>query len=86
MLEYKILRGADKIGANLIEVSYMGTRLLVEFGQELDGVGADVKGSPLTELEQEIINANYDACLISHYHGDHAALSSNLKCPVYRNH
>jgi ribonuclease J len=83
MLEYKVLRGADRIGANLIEVYCEGTRILVEFGNELEEVRTDEKNKPLTELERQIVNTNYDACIISHYHGDHAGNISKLTCPVY---
>ena len=76
-LEYKILRGADKIGANLLEFSYKDTKILVEFGCELDNEEG------LTAQEQELIEAGYDAAIISHYHGDHAANIAELKCPVY---
>lgn len=77
-LEYKILRGKDKIGANILKIARGGTKILVEFGRELDA-----ESENLTTQEQEIIADNYDACIISHYHGDHAANVSKLNCPVY---
>jgi len=77
-LTYQILRGKDKIGANLLEFVCGGTKLLVEFGSELDN-----EQEVLTAQEEEIINSNYDACIISHYHGDHAGKIALLKCPVF---
>lgn len=79
-LEYKILRGADKIGANILEITRGGTKILVEFGRELDNVGERFE---LTAQESEIISTRYNAAVISHYHGDHAENIRELKCPVY---
>jgi len=77
-MEFRVLRGADKIGGNLIEFSCGGTKVLVEFGIELDN-----ETGGLTELEREIIATGYDAVIVSHYHGDHAGNIKELKCPVY---
>lgn len=75
-LEYKVLRGKDRIGANLIEVSYGGTKILVELGKALDGSGET--------LEREILDKPYSAVVVSHYHEDHAGLIRQKRnCPVY---
>lgn len=75
-LEYIVLRGQDKIGANLIEISYGETKILVELGKSLDG-GDEV-------FEKEILNKPYSAVVVSHYHEDHAGLIKNKRdCPVY---
>lgn len=67
-LKYKILRGEDTIGGNLIEIAYGDTRLLVDFGRALDG------GDELSELERKVIATEYDAVILTHYHTDHAGL------------
>lgn len=77
-LNYKILRGAEKIGANLLEFSRGGTKILVEFGSELDA-----EDDGLTKQEKDIIEAVYDACIITHYHGDHAGKIGELNWPIY---
>jgi len=77
-LNYTILRGGDKIGGNIITVWTDDANILVEFGKELDN-----NSSTLTELEKDIVNTKFDACFITHYHGDHAANISELTCPVY---
>ncbi len=77
-LQYHILRGKDKIGENLIEVSYGEARILVELGKALDG------GETLSELEREVLKKKYDAVFVSHYHADHAGLIEEKRdCPVY---
>ncbi|MDE6200301.1 MAG: hypothetical protein K2M47_00260 [Clostridiales bacterium] len=63
-LDYNILRGREKIGENLIEITYGDTRILVELGKALDGNG--------DQLEREILNEHYSAVVVSHYHEDHA--------------
>ena len=75
-LEYNVLRGHDKIGANLIEISYGRTKILVELGKSLEG-GDE-------QLEQSILDKPYSAVVVSHYHEDHAGLiKSKQDCPVY---
>lgn len=75
-LKYNILRGKDKIGENLIEVTFGETRILVELGKSLDGNGG--------EFEKEILQKHYSAVIVSHYHEDHAGLiKSKRDCPVY---
>lgn len=77
-LEYKILRGQDKIGENLIEVSYGETKILVELGKALDG------GDEISDIEKTVLQTKYDAVVVSHYHADHAGLIEHKKdCPIY---
>lgn len=77
-LHYSIIRGKSIIGGNLIEIYYGKTKILVELGKEL---GSEEE---LTEQEEVVINTNYDAVIISHYHGDHAGLVEQKKdCPIY---
>lgn len=75
-LEYNVLRGEDKIGANLIEISYGETKILVELGKSLDGGDEN--------FERQILDKPYSAVVVSHYHEDHAGLiRQKCDCPVY---
>lgn len=77
-LEYKILRGKDKIGENLIEIICGETKILVELGKALEG------GDELSDIEKNVLNAKYDAVVVSHYHSDHAGLiEDKTDCPIY---
>ncbi len=78
VLIYKILRGQNKIGENLIEISYGETKILVELGKALDG------GEELDDIEKAVLKTKYDAVVVSHYHADHAGLIEQKKdCPIY---
>ena len=75
-LEFNVLRGKDKIGENLIEISYGDTKILVELGKSLSG-GDE-------QFEQEVLNTPYSAVVVSHYHEDHAGLIKYKRdCPVF---
>lgn len=77
-LTYNILRGQDKIGENLIEISYDETKILVELGKALDG------GDELSDTEKIVLQTKYNAVVVSHYHADHAGLIEHKKdCPIY---
>ena len=77
-LEYKILRGKEKIGENLIEFTYGKTKILAELGKALKG------GTELSDLEKIVLKTNYNAVIVSHYHADHAGLIVYKKdCPIY---
>ncbi|MCH5158676.1 MAG: hypothetical protein J1F33_05730 [Clostridiales bacterium] len=77
-LTYNVLRGKDKIGENLIEISYGETKLLVELGKALDG------GDELSDTERSVLKTPYNAVIVSHYHADHAGLIGYKKdCPIY---
>lgn len=71
-LTYTILDGEDRIGANLIEISYKNTKILVECGEELE---PSERGK---EIRKKILRNRYDACIVSHSHPDHAALIEEI--------
>ena len=78
VLNYQILRGREKIGENLIEITYDKTKLLVELGKALEESAASA------EIEEAVLKKKYDAVLISHYHADHAGrIEQKRDCPIY---
>ena len=72
-LRINILRGKDKIGENLIEVTDGESKILLECGVALESTEQSKK------IEKQVLNAEYDAIIITHYHHDHSAL---LKIPL----
>lgn len=77
-LKYNILRGETAIGENLIEVVRGDTKILVELGKPLN------EGEELSDLEKQVLQTQYDAVIISHYHSDHAGLiNRKTDCPIY---
>lgn len=63
-----ILRGANKIGENLIEISDGETVLLLE-------CGVPICSTSLTEsVEERVLRTHYDGVLITHCHRDHSGL------------
>lgn len=78
-LSYKILDGEGRIGANLIEICYRKTKLLVECGLELEPTESG------KAIREKVLNSRYDACLVSHCHADHAGLIDKIekKTKVY---
>lgn len=73
-MHIRIIRGQNQIGGNIIEVGTESTKIILDVGIELDEKIPDV---PLVNgLFQG--EANYNAVLISHYHGDHIGLINNI--------
>ena len=78
-LSCKILDGEGRIGANLIEIGYRKTKLLVECGLELEPTKSG------KAIREKVLRSRYDACLVSHCHADHAGLIDKIekKTKVY---
>lgn len=68
-----ILRGKNKIGENLIEVTNGNVKILLECGIALNPTKETI------EMENKVVNTEYDAIIITHCHADHCAL---LKRPL----
>ena len=67
-LTYSILRGADKIGENLIEVMGYGKRILLECGKAL------FPDEKTERTEEYVKEERFDAIVVSHAHEDHCGL------------
>lgn len=73
-MHIRIIRGQNQIGGNIIEVCSKNTKIILDTGSELEEKIPEV---PIVKgLFQD--KANYDAVLISHYHGDHIGLIDNI--------
>ena len=68
-----ILRGKNKIGENLIEVTNGKVKILLDCGMALNPT------KETTEIENKVVNTEYDSIIITHCHADHCAL---LKRPL----
>ncbi|MBQ8626519.1 MAG: MBL fold metallo-hydrolase [Agathobacter sp.] len=71
MVNIKIHRGTSQIGGTITEIFTENTHIFIDFGSELT-----VKPEESTDnnMIQMINNAECDAVLFSHYHGDHVGL------------
>lgn len=72
-LTYRILDGEGRVGANLIEIAYKGNKILLECGIELDSTEYG------RQIRKTVFRNRYDACLITHYHADHAGLTERMQ-------
>ena len=82
ILGYQILRGKDKIGENLIRVTCGDVKILVELGKPLDSDENSTQRD--IEFEKAILQEDFSAVVVSHYHEDHAGLiSCKQDCPIY---
>lgn len=80
-VDIKVLRGKNQIGGNIIEVSNVNTRIILDAGYELNE--NDVQTIP--PINGLFDSAGYDAVFISHYHLDHMGLAESIhpEIPVY---
>ena len=79
-MEIVIHRGENQIGGNIIEISTVKTRILLDVGRELDE--EEVR---LPDIDGLFDVPAFDAVFISHYHGDHIGLAYyiNKRIPLY---
>lgn len=64
-----------QIGGTITEIYTDNTHIFIDFGSELN---ADYKESTDAIMSQMIKNAECDAVLFSHYHGDHVGLMNEV--------
>ncbi len=77
-LSINVLRGADEIGSNLIEVvSDKGTKILLECGIPLN------ESEQNTKIENQVLKTDYDAVIVTHYHSDHAGMVDRITAPIF---
>jgi len=79
-MKVKIHKGTKQIGACVTEIKSGKTRIIIDFGEELDDCSNDFELEGLTFGE-----AKFDAVFITHSHGDHMGLIDKVmeSIPVY---
>lgn len=80
-MEIKVHRGKNQIGGNIIEISTVNTKVLLDIGLDLN----EEKNKDLPPIDGLFNSSGYDAVFISHYHGDHLGLAYfiNKDIPLY---
>ncbi|MBD5154975.1 MAG: MBL fold metallo-hydrolase [Oscillibacter sp.] len=84
-MEIIVHRGTHQIGGCATEIRTSHTRILIDFGAELPDESGYL---PPDHLEIDGLNTgepNFDAVLLTHYHGDHMGLIAKIpdSIPVY---
>jgi len=84
-MEIIVHRGTHQIGGCATEIRTRITRILIDFGAELPDENGDV---PPDHLEIDGLNIgklDFEAVLLTHYHGDHMGLISKIpdSIPIY---
>lgn len=83
-MKVKVIRGSNKIGGCIVQVSNKkGEKIIIDYGEELDVSSKEETDFPiegLTDGKKEI-----EAVFITHSHGDHIGLIQNIKknIPVF---
>ena len=78
-MKVKIIKGTNQIGGCIVELSTVNTKILIDFGKELDD-------NSYFDLDGLTIGLpKYDALFISHSHSDHIGLIDRVldTIPVY---
>mgnify|MGYP003290602280 FL=1 len=79
-MEVKIIKGTRQIGSCVTEIKCGKTRIIIDFGEELEDIVEDFELEGLTFGEPV-----YDAVFITHSHGDHMGLIDKVmeSIPIY---
>ena len=79
-MEVKIIKGTEQIGGCITEISTNKTKIIIDFGEDLESNKKTFHLEGLTDDKPK-----YDAVFITHSHGDHIGLIDkiNKDIPVY---
>ena len=75
MVNIKIHRGTSQIGGTITEIYTENTHIFIDFGSDLTVNPEESTDNKMIEM---IKNAECDAVLFSHYHGDHVGLLEHI--------
>ena len=75
MVNIKIHRGTSQIGGTITEIYTENSHIFIDFGSELTVKPEESTDGKMIEM---INNAECDAVLFSHYHGDHVGLLEHI--------
>ena len=72
-MEVKVIKGTNQIGGCITEISSKNTRIIIDFGEDLDTLNDSFELEGLTYGK-----SIYDAVFITHSHGDHIGLIDKI--------
>jgi len=72
-MEIKIIKGTKQIGGCITEISTTTTKIIIDFGKDLDDEKKEFELEGLTKGK-----STYDAVFITHSHGDHIGLIDRI--------
>lgn len=84
-MEIIVHRGTHQIGGCATEIRTKSTRILIDFGAELPDENGYVSPDHLEIDGLNVGEPNFDAVLLTHYHGDHLGLITKIpdSIPIY---
>ena len=79
-MEIRIVKGTEQIGGCITEIKSNNTKILIDFGTDLDDINEPFELTGLTSSK-----STYDAVFITHSHIDHIGLINkiNKDIPIY---
>ena len=79
-MQVRIIKGTNQIGGTITEISEDSTKIIIDFGIDLDETKKPINIKGLTEGK-----STYSAVFITHSHGDHIGLIDkiNKDIPIY---
>ena len=72
-MKVKIIKGTNQIGGCITEISANNSKIIIDFGDDLDDTKESFELEGLTKGK-----SNYDAIFITHSHGDHIGLINKI--------
>jgi len=72
-MKVKIIKGTNQIGGCITEISTKNTKIIIDFGEDLDDSNQSFELNGLTKGK-----SIYDAVFITHSHGDHMGLIDKI--------
>ena len=79
-MNVRIIKGTNQIGGSITEINCNNTKIIIDFGEDLDDINKKFELDGLTKGKSK-----YDAVFITHSHGDHIGLINRINedIPIY---